>query len=263
MSTKSDDLLKVFVLAILFSVFLVSIAGASGYTVRPSQNIGKDPGSPIAGEPVHEVDPVSLWLSLLLCVFPQLTATPIEVLISLKASLYLGYRKICTKNVLDSPMRSEIFHFIEENPGVHFREMQRSLSITMGTLGYHIHIMEEEGLLRTMQRRGKRHYFVACSPYRVEEEIFITALRNDSLRRIITHVQANHGAHLKKIAEDVGLSRGTVHTDLKYLVELGIVQKEKDGRSIVYTLSEDYSHVLMKYVNCYPKPLSIPADHTG
>lgn len=264
MSTERlDGLLKVFLLLILFLVLLVSIAGASGYTVRPSQDIGKDPGSAIAGETVHEIDPVPLWLSLLLCVFPQLTVTPIEVIISLKTSLCLGYRSICKMNVLDSPMRSEIFHFIKENPGVYFREIQRSLTITRGTLWYHIHIMEDEGLLRTVQGRGKIHYFVAGSPYRIEEEIFITVLRNDNLRRIITHVQENPGSNLEEIVEDVVLSSSTVHTDLKYLVELGIIQKEKYGRCVKYTLSEDNSHILMKYVNCCSKTYLISAEHSG
>lgn len=261
MSTRSRNLLRVLVLSVLFSVLLVSIVGASGYMVRPSKNIGKDPGASIAGETVHEVDPIPLWFSLILCVFPQLTATPIESIISLKAYLYLGYRRIYKKNVLDSPTRSEIFQFIKENPGVHFREIQRSLSITRGTLDYHIHVMEEKGLLRTMQQRGKKHYFVTGSRYGAEEEIFITALRNDSLKKIITCVQAEPGAHLKEIAEDVGLSRVTVHMDLKYLVELGIVQKEKDGRSLVYALSKDYSHTLTEYANCRSRSQTISVGH--
>ncbi|WP_160329501.1 winged helix-turn-helix transcriptional regulator [Methanofollis ethanolicus] len=255
--------MRIIALSILFFVLLVPIASALGYTVHPSQNIGNDPGSPISGETVHDIDPIPLWLALLLCVLPQLTATPIEALISLKASLYLGYRNVCKKNALDNPARLEIFHFIKENPGVHFREILRTLSLARGTLGYHIHIMEEEGLLRTIQGRGRKHYFTAGSPYPVEEGILITVLRNDSLRRILTHIRGNQGIPLDEIAEGVDLSRATVHADLKYLVKLGIVKKEKKGRYMLYILPENYSHTLMKYVNCCPEPVPIPAEYEG
>lgn len=104
--------------------------------------------------------------------------------------------------------------------------------------------MESVGLLKTMSGRGRIHYFVADAPYSAEEETLIIALRNESLRRIITGIYLNQGACNEEIAEDVGLSGATVREHVRYLEDLGVVIAERDGRYVRYTLAENYSRIL-------------------
>lgn len=203
-----------------------------------------EPGTPIAGEPVQEIEPIPPWLFLLLCVFPQLTAAPIETLLPLKAVGYLGYKRICRENALDNPQRRKILRFVKRNPGLHFREILRRVPLTRGTLDYHMKTMESVGLLKTISGRGRIHYFVADAPYSAEEETLIIALRNESLRRIITEIYLNQGACNEEIAEDVGLSGATVYEHIRYLEDLGVVIAERDGRCVRYTLAENYSRIL-------------------
>jgi hypothetical protein len=56
-STRSGRLLRLLILSILFSVLLVSVADATDYTVRPSRNVGQEPGMSVSGEKVQEIDP--------------------------------------------------------------------------------------------------------------------------------------------------------------------------------------------------------------
>lgn len=243
-STRPGRLLRLLTLSVLFLVLLVSVASATEYTVRPSRNLGMEPGTPIAGEPVQEIEPIPPWLFLLLCVFPQLTAAPIETLLPLKAVGYLGYKRICRENALDNPQRRKILRFVKRNPGLHFREILRRVPLTRGTLDYHMKTMESVGLLKTISGRGRVHYFVAGAPYSAEEETLITVLRNGSLRRIITEIYLNQGAYNEEIAEDVGLSGATVREHVRYLEDLGVVIAERDGRCVRYTLAGNYSRIL-------------------
>ena len=255
---RSGELLRLLSLTILFSMLLlVSVGSAAEYTILPSNNIGDEPGTPAAGETVQEIDPIPLWLFLLLCIFPQLTAAPIETLLPLKAVGYLGYRRICRENALDNPRRLEIFNFIRINPGLHFRELLRKSSIARGTLDYHIRRMESDGLLKAVPEKGRIHYFTADSQYSTEEVTLIIAMENDSLRKIVTQIYLNLGARTEELAEGLGLSRATVYTHIKHLECLGIIRSEKTGRHVRYTLTDDYSRVVMKYQTNSSEPARV------
>ena len=262
--TGPGRLLRLLTLSALFLVLLVAVADATEYTVRPSRNVGQEPGISVAGEKVQEIDPIPLWLALLLCIFPQLTAAPIETLLPLKAVGYLGYKRICRKNILDSPRRLEILRFIRANPGLHFRELLREMSLTRGTLGYHVERLESAGLLKAIKSRGRCHYFATGSPYSAEKEALIIAMGNDTLRGIITQILLNQGACTEELAEESGLSRATVYTHVKYLEHLGIVTSGREGRYVRYTLTDDSSRTLTEYAhNRSPEPARVPAEHTG
>ena len=261
-NTRPGGHLRLLILSILFLVLLVAVADATEYTVRPSRNVGQEPGMSISGEKVQEVDPIPFWLFLLVSVFPQLTAAPIETLIPLKAVGYLGYKRICRENALESPQRRKILRFVKRNPGLHFREILRRVPLTRGTLGHHMKTMESLGLLKTVSGRGRVHYFVAGAPYSAEEENLITVLRTESLRRIITEIYLNQGAYNEEIAEDVGLSGATVYEHLRYLKDLGVVIAERDGRCVRYTLAENYSRILTD-MRTPLKPARNAADPAG
>lgn len=245
-------------------VLLVSVGSAAEYTILPSNNIGREPGTPLAGETVQEIDPIPLWLFLLLCIFPQLTAAPIETLLPLKAVGYLGYKRIRRENTLESPRRLEIFNFIRKNPGLHFRELLRKTSMARGTLDYHIRRMESAGLLKAVPEKDRIHYFTADSQYSTEEETLIIAMESDSLRKIVTQIHLNQGARTEELADELGLSRATIRMHVKHLENLGIVRSERAGRPVRYTLTNNYSRALIEYVDLRnPESIRIPAEHAG
>ncbi|WP_221057196.1 winged helix-turn-helix transcriptional regulator [Methanoculleus chikugoensis] len=263
---RSGELLRLLSLTFLLSMLLlVSVGSAAEYTILPSNNIGREPGTPLAGETVQEIDPIPLWLFLLLCIVPQLATAPIETLLPLKAVGYLGYKRISRKNVLDSPRRLEILSFIKANPGLHFRKLLKEMSLTRGTLGYHLERLQSAGLLRAVKRRGRIHYFAAGSPYSAEKETLIITMNNDARQGIITQIFLNGGAHTEELAEESSLSKATVYTHVKYLERQGIVTSEREGRYVRYTLIDNYARMLMtEYVHDHsPEPARVPAEDTG
>lgn len=236
-------------------MLLVSIVAATGYTIQPSNNIREEPGTPVTGEVAQETDPIPLWLFLLVCMFPQLTAAPLETLLPVKAVGYFGYKRVCRENALENPRRLEILTFIKANPGLHFRELLRKMSVARGTLDYHIRVMVSGGLLKAVSEKGKIHYFAADSLYSAEEEILIIAMKNDSLRRIIVQLYRNQGACTDELAERLGLSKATVYVHVKHLESLGIVRSERAGRPVRYTLTDNCSRALVKQLNGNPEPV--------
>jgi predicted transcriptional regulator len=187
-TTRQAKMVSLLIIFIFLLIYLPA-ANATDYTVRPS--ISKEPGTSVHGENVKEVDPIPYWLYLLIMVFPQLTAMPLETLISIKLLPYLGYKQIVRKNILDSPTRLKLHNFIKENPGVYFREIIRRTEIKKGTVEYHLGMMKTEEMIATYKTNGKKRYFLNNSTYKEEEQTVIAALKNDIHRRIILEILNN------------------------------------------------------------------------
>ncbi|MDD4126572.1 MAG: hypothetical protein PHV39_02655, partial [Methanomicrobium sp.] len=58
MSIKKLKTAKITVIILISLLFFVTIADALEYTVTPSKNVGKTPGTPFADEKVTEAQPI-------------------------------------------------------------------------------------------------------------------------------------------------------------------------------------------------------------
>ncbi len=76
-----------------------------------------------------------------------------------KALLFL-YTRLRRTQVLDLESRRQILDYVRGHPGVHFRELLRSLPFGSGSLHYHLYVLEREGYL-IPQRDGMYRRFFA------------------------------------------------------------------------------------------------------
>lgn len=246
-TTKLTKVVSFLIIFIFFLIFLAPSAVATDYTVRPS--ISKEPGASVYGEPVEEVDPIPYWLYLILLVFPQLTAIPLETLVPIKIFSYLGYKKVVRENILDNPIRLKIYNFIKEHPGVYFREIVKRTELKKGTVEYHLKLMKMKKMIESNKTSGKDWYFLNASTYRKEEQIAIAALKNEAHRRIILEILDNQGINHKTLAERTGVSSSTITQHIKHLKEQGIVKAETEGRYTIYSIDSNYFDPLQKYMS--------------
>ncbi len=81
--------------------------------------------------------------------------------------------------------RDRIQSWIEVNPGIHLRELQRSIGCSMGSIQYHLIQLEAQGEVRSLMNGKTKHLF---SPEFSTDEQFLqfTALvRNPTVRMIL------------------------------------------------------------------------------
>ncbi|WP_179293919.1 winged helix-turn-helix transcriptional regulator [Candidatus Methanoperedens nitratireducens] len=249
-TTRLTKVVSFLIIFILFLIFLAPPAAATDYTVRPS--ISKEPGASVYGENVKEVDPIPYWLYLILLVFPQLTAMPLESLLSIKLLPYLGYKKIARENILDNSIRLKIYNFIKEHPGIYFREIIKRTELNKGTVGYHLEIMKTEKMIESNKTNGKLRYFLNNSTYTKEEQTVISVLKNDVHRKIILEILNNQSINHKTLAEQIGVSAPTITQHIKHLKEQGIVKADTNGRYTNYSIDSNYFDSLQKYMSITP-----------
>lgn len=132
--------------------------------------------------------------------------------------------------------RQKIFNVIEQNPGLHFREIQRRTNFAVGSLQYHLDYLVKKHLIR-IEKRGKfTRYYSVRGPQLGEAELTMSLLRQESLRKIIIFLLTKRRANNTRIAEALALSPSTVSWHLDKLVNAGIIEKKRKGRKIFYKL---------------------------
>jgi DNA-binding transcriptional ArsR family regulator len=152
------------------------------------------------------------------------------------------------ESALELESRRRIYHYVEDNPGTHMRQVGRELDIPMGTLEYHLRYLVDEGLLATREDDRYTRYFVKGQTSRHEKDV-LAAIRQETPRRIVAQLLMEPGASHGEILEEFDVSASTLSFHLNKLVEAGVVEKEKSGRKNLYSIVDEEvaSRVLIQY----------------
>lgn len=146
------------------------------------------------------------------------------------------YARLSHEDVLNHEKRQEILAFVRDNPGVHLRRIGHLLSISYGTLTYHLYRLEREGYI-TFAQEGlfKRYYSTAGRMKEMaKEKPMPTALR-DLERQIYETILAHPGSAQSHLAQKLGLSRQALHYHIKKLEKSGFISKVPQGReTLIY-----------------------------
>jgi predicted transcriptional regulator len=133
--------------------------------------------------------------------------------------------------VLENEFRIKIFKEVIQNPGIHFREIQRRVEASSGTTNWHIKILESANLIKP----EKTGYYKAYYPAKgVVEEAFEDYIHNPTRRGIMELVISMPGMTQTEIAERIDIHPSTVLHHIKQLVESGVIAEVRDGKMKKY-----------------------------
>jgi predicted transcriptional regulator len=243
MPTEFMKLLIITLLIFLLLGLLMPAVSATEYTVRPSLNMGKEPGSSVYGEAVEELQPIPSWLAVVFLLFPHMTSLPMELLITLKGFSCLGFKQITNNNALKNSNRNRLYCYIKDNPGVYFREIEKNCDINRGTLDYHLKILEFQKIVTAYSDNNKKRFFPANS-LNSDEIKLISILQSDRKKNILSAIYLSKTATNGDIAEITCLSASTVSRYTSELKDLGVISGETDGKTVRYTVSNKYQNKL-------------------
>jgi len=146
--------------------------------------------------------------------------------------------------ILESP-KDKILDFIISNPSTHLRKIKNSLGFSMGTIQYHLVMLEKEGKIKSVKTRFYKNY------YRIDEsdEKILSVLNLDSPRNIIMYLIQHEPSTHQEISKGVELSSSTISWHMKRLIELQVVQTKYSGKYTIYSLN-DKDNVLNNLKKC-------------
>lgn len=154
--------------------------------------------------------------------------------------------------VLGLENRRRVFQLIRSHPGLHLRELERRLPISLGDLRYHVDYLERKGLVNSKSDGYRKTYF-SVRDVSVVDRGLLSLLRQKSPRRIILHLLAHDEADAEALGAAVDLSRSTLSFHLKKLREAGLVETRKVEGRHRYRLAdpEQTARVLITYKDSF------------
>jgi predicted transcriptional regulator len=147
--------------------------------------------------------------------------------------------------------RKDIFEYIEAHPGEHFSKIRRDLNLAPGTFQHHLSVLESEGWITSYRDSRYKRYFVNGNRYQkliagyTYKQKF-AALANDTTRTFVRFVQLNPGVTQKQVAARLQIHASTVNWHANRLKQAGILQDERVGKEVRYTVDEDTVEKMLK-----------------
>ena len=141
------------------------------------------------------------------------------------------------EELLKNEHRREIFHFLEANPGMHLRELQRRLGFPLTTLEYHLDYMARRNVIyKEKDGRFNRFYVKLLDE---KDKQVISVLRQSRLREIVLIILGKDGAKFAELQAILGLPSSTLSYYLKRLVDDKIIRRDQIGSETVYDIIDD------------------------
>lgn len=248
MYTRRISLILVGIILVAGLVVPSPAKNTGGYTVSPVPQ-GMNPGIPF------ETKEVSFWelplqviiLSLALSVSPLLEIVT-QLFLFTKFYLYLGYRKIAGKNILQNNTREKVYLCIRENPGIFFNAITRKTGIRPGTLRYHLIILHRENKVSILASEGHARYFENSDHFSDAEKNILKFIQNKKDCQILAQLMKNPELNRKELGNILGISGLMVTWYTKRLNDAGIISLEKVGKNARYEITPEARSYLEKYL---------------
>ncbi len=144
-----------------------------------------------------------------------------------------AYSKLSKKDILNHEIRGLIRGYIIANPGDHYSSIKRNLDLNNGTLAYHLRVLEQNGLIKSMYDGIYKRYYPA--------NVNISKLKKNISKQeeIFNIILDNPGITMEQIGRNIGVSRQVVNYHVKNLIRAGAISYQRDDKSARFFSSEN------------------------
>jgi predicted transcriptional regulator len=146
---------------------------------------------------------------------------------------------------------TRVLQYIQENPGCHLRQIKRELTLAMGTIQYHLNLLEKQGKVSSERQNLHRYYF-PIGLFEQNERDLLKILNQETAREILMIILENKNPSQTDIANTIKISSASVNWHIKRLTEIGLILEQKDGKFKRYTLGIDTKHIVSLMKNYHP-----------
>jgi len=138
---------------------------------------------------------------------------------------------------LELDSRRALYQHIADNPGVHFRALLDEFEYAKGTVQYQLRWLADDGLVEVADD-GKFTRYYPAAEFDEADRTVMNALRRKYSRRVLAHLLADGPLSTTELGDRLEKSKSTISWHLSNLAEAGLVTKEREGRSVVYEVSD-------------------------
>jgi predicted transcriptional regulator len=121
-------------------------------------------------------------------------------------------------------LRDRVIDEISTYPGIHLRELHRTIGCAMGALQYHLNNLENEGMIISVRNGNARHLFL--NGYSSEDHVLKLAAftRNPTIQSILQECVANGRITQAELSRTLSVDKSLVSYYVSGLVNADILQ---------------------------------------
>jgi predicted transcriptional regulator len=133
------------------------------------------------------------------------------------------------------PLRRDLYQVLCENPGTYLIELVTLLESPLGTLTWHLRILEREGLVKSIKFAGKRLYYPKMLRSQEAEMAYLT-MRSETAQKVFAYIVNNPGCYQELMAEAIGVHHDTIRWHVTRMQKVGLIKVKRKGRKKMHFL---------------------------
>lgn len=185
------------------------------------------------------------FLSYRLKFNPNVNRSKIEIILKnlIKKKYIFPSTKLVRDNILEVPLRKEIYQHIQRNPGININEIKRAFNIGSNQVLWHLKFLDKFQFIRCMKIQNQTAFFKFELDISNDKIYFY--LRKKNVKKIIKLLENEREAlSSTKISEKLKIHYNTTKKYLVILSNLNLIL-------IIKKDDNDYNYFSLNYVNYY------------
>lgn len=174
---------------------------------------------------------------------PNINENRIELVLKdlIKRRVIIPGTKLMKNNIIEHPIRNEIFNFIKKNPS-NINEIMKVLKIGSNQALWHLSCLEKFQFVRSKQINNHRMFFKFDSNPKIDP--FYYYLKKNIVQDIIEFMRIeNKALKITEIADGLKKNHSTIKKYIDILIDLKLIKTEKQKNRNIFKLD------LRKYFN--------------
>jgi len=136
-------------------------------------------------------------------------------------------------SVLSNSTRTELYDFIQANPGIQFRGICNQLGLSIGLVQFHLGVLTKAGLI-SFFRDGKYKRFFASKRFSKKQMRIISVLRHETAGSILrTILERNEVSHCK-LANELSITSQGLTWQMNLLRKNHLIVESKANKKLLY-----------------------------
>lgn len=151
-------------------------------------------------------------------------------------------------DVLANARRTQVYGYIEGNPGCTVPEISKVSGMSPANVKYHANILEKTKKISSRKFGRYLRLFKNSGAYNDREQMIVSALKSETARAILFAIQNEPGLTNRQLSQMFDISDSTAHWHTERLLNDGILVNRKDGKLIRFYLEKDVESILPKII---------------
>jgi len=200
-------------------------------------------------KPFFSIEDIVVFINNRVKANPNINKNRIECIIKklIKKRVLIPGTKLMKNNIIEHPVRNEIFNLIKHTPS-NINEIMKALNIGSNQVLWHLSCLEKFQFVRSKKIDNQRVFFKFDLDPKLDELHFYS--KQNVVKEIIKFMQGQKKElKIAEIAKGVKKNYNTTKKYLKILQNLKLIKIERQNRTVLFCLNEDKYSEVRKLIN--------------